>query len=774
MKIAQINPGILPIPPNGWGAVEKIIWEYAQTLEASGHEVQIKYLNEVKAEEHDIVHVHMANLALELKEKGIPYVFSMHDHHAYLWGKDSECFKKNQDAIEGSQISFVHAPFLVKYFGSRKAVYLEHGVNIREYSFVERKSSEKKLLCLANNGLINDQKHDRKGFRFAIEAARKLNLPITVAGPKNNSNFFEANPDLLQYGRLKILYDLDQADSVKLFQDHDIFLHPSDLEAGHPNLTLLEAAATGMPIVGCMEFQMPGMVLSSRNSDQLSEKIREALDSYPLLTRLSRENAEFYSWEVVCSKMVEHYEDSLGWNMGKKLIEAYESTPTSPKENRNPDPLIVKFGLLPDYIKVNIEVSIPGPGLTVLYRDRGRIVNYVDHGKEARTWSAFTHSSEWRDWEIVFKSGSKVLKTVKMNLENSLVGISVDDDFDMITLISFIEETKCIPLIIGSLSSDKKYLLREHNISFSEISPLLDYWFSFATLRSWRDQRDSVIEAPQKTLLKLRSRALGDTIAFVESCQGWKEKWNQKPTVGINPAFIGLFRSYDLDFVNQNTLDARDYSDIILSDYHFEGELQLGFQSDLELEMKKRRPRISIESRERPIKGKYICFSTHSTAQCKHWNYPDGWEIICKMLRKKGITPVCIDIYESFGIEGQWNPVPKSAVKKIGMSLEDIANYIHHAEIYVGLSSGHSWLAHSLGKRVVMVAGATSGEFEEDNHKITNTSVCHGCFNKPNLYTFDPGDWMWCPINKGTERQHECTKTITPDQVFSKIIELVC
>ena len=59
MKIAQINPGLLPIPPNGWGAVEKIIWEYTLVLREMGHQVDIKYLNEIKAGEYDIVHVHI-------------------------------------------------------------------------------------------------------------------------------------------------------------------------------------------------------------------------------------------------------------------------------------------------------------------------------------------------------------------------------------------------------------------------------------------------------------------------------------------------------------------------------------------------------------------------------------------------------------------------------------------------------------------------------------------------------------------------------------------
>tara|TARA_R110000868_G_scaffold409778_1_gene696013 strand:- start:6807 stop:7745 length:939 start_codon:yes stop_codon:yes gene_type:complete len=41
MKIAIVGPGIMPIPPTGWGAVEILIWDYKETLEKLGHEVLI-------------------------------------------------------------------------------------------------------------------------------------------------------------------------------------------------------------------------------------------------------------------------------------------------------------------------------------------------------------------------------------------------------------------------------------------------------------------------------------------------------------------------------------------------------------------------------------------------------------------------------------------------------------------------------------------------------------------------------------------------------------
>jgi len=41
MKICIVGPGVMPIPPKGWGAVEILIDDYRKTLETLGHEVHI-------------------------------------------------------------------------------------------------------------------------------------------------------------------------------------------------------------------------------------------------------------------------------------------------------------------------------------------------------------------------------------------------------------------------------------------------------------------------------------------------------------------------------------------------------------------------------------------------------------------------------------------------------------------------------------------------------------------------------------------------------------
>ena len=130
MKIAQVTPGLIPIPPNGWGAVEKIIWAYKLELEKLGHEVSIPYSNEVTADNYEMVHVHVANLALGLAERGIPYVFTMHDHHSEVFGKDSDVYKQNLEAINKSLFSMVPSEHSIDYFGSPDNLrYLPHGVD---------------------------------------------------------------------------------------------------------------------------------------------------------------------------------------------------------------------------------------------------------------------------------------------------------------------------------------------------------------------------------------------------------------------------------------------------------------------------------------------------------------------------------------------------------------------------------------------------------------------------------------------------------------------
>ena len=321
MKIIQVTPGIIPIPPNGWGAVEKIIWEFHNNLLSLGHDSQITYLDDVPSDA-DVVHIHVANLALLAHERGIPYYFTLHDHHAYLNGKDSWTYKENLEAMKYAIKSFVPAKYLVKYFDGIPE-YFSHGVNAEYFTPATR--MEHKLLCVANNGYAHDQTIDRKGFGIAIEVAKTLNLPITIAGPSNNKNYFSKYPP--SYDKLTILYDLTEKELLTLYNQHSIFLHPSELEAGHPNLTLLEALSCGLPIVGTLESDgsLNGMVVTPREVADMVHGVNEVLKNYNQYKILARKQAEQLSWKRRTKELLSIYTSHNG-TMKHKLMQHYNST----------------------------------------------------------------------------------------------------------------------------------------------------------------------------------------------------------------------------------------------------------------------------------------------------------------------------------------------------------------------------------------------------------------------------------------------------------------
>lgn len=195
-------------------------------------------------------------------------------------------------------------------------------------------------------------------------------------------------------------------------------------------------------------------------------------------------------------------------------------------------------------------------------------------------------------------------------------------------------------------------------------------------------------------------------------------------------------------------------------------------------------PKVDSLKKERPIKNRFAILGVHSTSQLKYWNHPDGtkvmqdapnWNVLCDMLRKAGITPVVTEKDELYGNPPYYNGIPKKAVKKLGISLLDTINYIEHAEFFIGLSSGLTWLAHGLGQRVAMISNFSEDWYEfdlaDENYvRIVNHDVCHGCWNRVGTeFKFVSKDWFWCPNHKDTDRQFECHTSITPEVVFDSI-----
>jgi glycosyltransferase involved in cell wall biosynthesis len=326
MNIVHVATGLITIPPNGWGAVERLTWEYKIALEKLGHTIHVKYMNELEKWPDTIVHAHLANQAIHCRDNGIPYVYSLHDHHTEWYGKDSWVFKQNLEAMKGSIVSFTHAEYLIDYFSETdKLFYLQHGANT-EFFTPNRAPKVHKLLMIANNGLAGDSGFDRKGFRYGIEAAKELNIPITIAGHPNNETFFDIHSDLREYDKLNLVLNNPTDDETRaLYQSHTMFLHPSMLEAGHPNLTLCEAISSGIPIIGTYRGSkhMPGMyVIPNISVESVVRGISDVMLNYDERVNEILYNRCDFSWEAVAKTLEKYYYNIL------KINEEYTSEKT--------------------------------------------------------------------------------------------------------------------------------------------------------------------------------------------------------------------------------------------------------------------------------------------------------------------------------------------------------------------------------------------------------------------------------------------------------------
>jgi autotransporter strand-loop-strand O-heptosyltransferase len=180
----------------------------------------------------------------------------------------------------------------------------------------------------------------------------------------------------------------------------------------------------------------------------------------------------------------------------------------------------------------------------------------------------------------------------------------------------------------------------------------------------------------------------------------------------------------------------------------------------LGLEYKELNYGLDFKPKQRPIKNEYIVFGPNATAGCKEWTY-ENWVMLSMMIKELGYDIITLTE----------KPYHLNGTKNIhGKSLDEVANYLFHAKAFVGLGSGLSWFNWALGNHTYMINGFSKNghEFNSNVTRVYNDNVCIFCWNDE-VFVFDTGDWDWCPVFKGTKKQHICQKSITPLQVFNKL-----
>ena len=564
-------------------------------------------------------------------------------------------------------------------------------------------------------------KESIEGFLKAFPNNPKVELHISVENPYSVDGMSSTEERLKHYGleddRIKILKFLDRKDYIELLQSSNVLISCARAEGW--NLPLIEALACGTPSI----YTNCSGQLEYTKGKGLAVKIigEEPATNGEGLTFEHNIPGNFYIPDL-CN-LVDVIRDSYNnWDIWKKWHLARSTEIRKEYSWKNKAKLayerLQQINIEPKQSMAKIDVHFAdGPFVTLRNASEPHKVNFIKEGK-----IEFSTDLKNNNWS---KTYHKYFVDWKINL--------IDKQ--------------------GNLVDSHKYNAEGKRVYIS-----------------------------------LGSKALGDTLAWFPYILEFQKKHNCQVIVstfwnkffeGVNPEIELVEPGVKVDNIYAMYELGWYYKDDKV-DYFKQPEdpktitLQKTATNILGLEYKEIIPTINIPIKERPWKEKYICFSPHASASAKYWHNEAGWQTIINYVNNVlGFKMVMIS-KEPYDSEWETNKLPQN-IKFKGIvdatgdhPIEDIMNIINHSEMYIGVSSGLSWLSWALHKPVVMISGFSSSwtEFTTKMQRIINKDVCNSCFNNSKL---DAGDWNWCPNHKDTTRQFECTKKISPEQVIEGI-----
>jgi autotransporter strand-loop-strand O-heptosyltransferase len=162
-----------------------------------------------------------------------------------------------------------------------------------------------------------------------------------------------------------------------------------------------------------------------------------------------------------------------------------------------------------------------------------------------------------------------------------------------------------------------------------------------------------------------------------------------------------------------------------------------------------------VIKKERVINPNKISIAPESLKKIATWD-KNKWQKVVNELVSSGFEVFNVSYENTLELE---NVIGVHGFDDLNVSLD----HILESRIYIGLSSGLSWLAWSYDVPVVMISNFTKVQNEFDCFRVWSPYVCHGCFNIYNNITSS------CPLFEKTNRENECHKIITTEMVINQI-----
>lgn len=335
MRILLIGGGVQPIPPTGYGAVERILSDFQKALVAAGQEAVV--VNQVRhrrmrdeypfawelprllrAERYDVLHANTPVVANRLALGGYPFAYTSHSRHwfyrdrlTHRWG-----YWLERRAVRHATAVVALTPRLARTMGSvvrpplPPITVIPFGVDSAVFGPRWDRRTGRNALGV---GVVLPFKR----WEVAAQALRGTGVHLRIAGPTPSASYASAVRS--QGDSVELLGEVPSEELVRLYAESDFLLHPSSVEV--LSATVLEALASGLPVLGgsavegVVDDDSTGWVVPDANPAEFVAGLRGRATQLSASDALRREMGnraravalERYAWPRVVAEHLKVY-----------------------------------------------------------------------------------------------------------------------------------------------------------------------------------------------------------------------------------------------------------------------------------------------------------------------------------------------------------------------------------------------------------------------------------------------------------------------------------
>jgi glycosyltransferase involved in cell wall biosynthesis len=265
VRVVLVGGGVQPIPPPGYGAVERILADFQSALLAAGHSAVV--VNRVRhgrmrdeypfalelprllrGLQYDVVHAHTPVVANRLAGRGFRFVYTSHSRHwfyrrkwSHRWG-----YWLERRAVRRAAATVALTEPLARTMRatvpSRRPLpisVIPFGVDGGRFAPEWSRRTGRRALGV---GVVLPFKR----WDLAARALRGTGVELRIAGPQPSPGYAAA---VRAAGdRVELLGEVDESTLRSLYAESDLLVHPSAVEV--LSATVLQGLAAALPVVG--------------------------------------------------------------------------------------------------------------------------------------------------------------------------------------------------------------------------------------------------------------------------------------------------------------------------------------------------------------------------------------------------------------------------------------------------------------------------------------------------------------------------------------------